>query len=98
MRRYRYLLLIVLILLSLGRATPAECSVYEADYIPWSGWWWPFFEGGLVTGEGYNGRPAPLEKYDYVTSGTYYGPASQYGWANYYDEGALDWYGLCFAW
>jgi len=98
MRRYKYLIVIVLILLSFGQATTAKCSEYEADWLPWSGWWWPFFEGGLVTGEGYNGRPAPLEKYDYVTSGTYSGPASQYGWNKYYDADASDWYGLCFAW
>jgi len=75
-----------------------QCSATEADYRPWSGWWWPFREGGLVTGSDYNGHPAPLEKYDYVTSGTYSGPATQFGYGRYYDSGALPWEGMCFCW
>ena len=73
-------------------------ATYEADYVPWSGYWWPFYKGGLVTGRDYRGHPAPLEKYDYVTSGTYSGPATDYGMTNYYDEDALSWEGMCFYW
>jgi len=75
-----------------------RCATYEADYVPWSGYWWPFSQGGLVTGNGYHGHPAPLEKYDYVTSGTYSGPATDYGLKHYYDSNALSWAGMCFYW
>ncbi|MDD5724326.1 MAG: hypothetical protein PHY29_11410 [Syntrophales bacterium] len=98
MRKRFYLFLTAFVLVFLGQAAPVRCSSYEAAYIPWSGWWWPFTEGGLVNGSGYNGRPAPLEKYDYVTSGVYNGPATSYGRSRYYDPGALDWEGLCFPW
>jgi hypothetical protein len=73
-------------------------AVYEAASIPWSGYWWPFDQGGPVTGTDYRGHPAPLEKYDYVTSGIYQGPATIYGNSLYYDPDAPAWYGLCFAW
>jgi hypothetical protein len=75
-----------------------RCATYEADYVPWSGYWWPFSAGGLVTGSDYNGHPAPLEKYDYVTSGTCNGPATAYGLKHYYDSNALSWEGMCFYW
>jgi len=42
--------------------------------------------------------PSPLEKYDYVTSGRYEGPAMTYGRQHYYDSGALPWEGMCFHW
>jgi len=51
-----------------------------------------------VTGTGYRGHPAPLEKYDYVTSGSYNGPATSIGRSLYYDRQAPHWYGLCYAW
>ncbi len=75
-----------------------EMKTYEATYVPWSGWWWPTSSGGLVTGEGYRGHPAPLEKYDYVMNGRYNGPATQYGTRRYYDQNAESWYGLCHCW
>jgi hypothetical protein len=53
-------------------------SAYEVDEedIPWSGYWWSFKSGALVNGWGYRGHPAPLENYDYVTTGEYFGPAT----------------------
>lgn len=76
----------------------AMCATYEADYVPWSGFWWPFTGGGVVTGYGYNGHPAPLEKYDLVTVGRENGPATDYGKQHYYNPQALSWEGLCFNW
>ncbi|MDM8524626.1 hypothetical protein QUF80_14755 [Desulfococcaceae bacterium HSG8] len=75
-----------------------RCATYEADYVPWSGYWWPTIHGGLATGRDYQGHPSPLEKYDYVTSGTYDGPAARYGKEHYYDPEAVFWAGQCFSW
>ena len=75
----------------------ASAETHSASYIPWSGYWWPFVNGGLVTGNGYKGNPSPLAKYDYVTSGTYYGPVSSYG-SKYYNPSARSWEGMCFGW
>jgi len=90
------LLLAVLILAVTPGMVPA--LTYEADRLPWSGWWWPFTTGGIVTGTGYKGHPAPLEKYDIVMTGLTQGPATQYGLKNYYKPSAKGWEGLCFFW
>lgn len=79
-------------------AGPGQCASYEADYKPWSGYWWPMSSGEIVTGNGYNGFPSPLEKYDYVTSGVYNGPATQSGRKRYYKPSGEPWEGLCFNW
>lgn len=81
-------------------ALPAtvRAAYYEANILPWSGWWWPFIQGDLVTGKTYRGHPAPLEKYDTVVHGVSYGPATQYGYENYYLPNALTWEGMCFSW
>ncbi|WP_321491614.1 hypothetical protein [uncultured Desulfobacter sp.] len=70
----------------------------EATDTPWSGWWWPSYRGGLVTGVGYRGSPAPLEKYDLITSNVKRGPASNYYLTYNYDPDAETWVGLCDAW
>jgi len=93
------LFLIVLALLILPK-TEARCATetYQTDYIPWSGYWWPKIQGGLATGRDYRGQPSPLQKYDYVMTGDYNGPATRYGWDNYYDPEAVSWAGFCFCW
>ena len=57
---------------------PFALTVYaetqKAHDTPWSGYWWPFRRGGLATGQGYRGHPAPLEKYDLLVQGSYPGP------------------------
>jgi len=98
MKRYLIISLLAVVSVIGLQAGVLECFATEADYRPWSGWWWPFDKGGLVTGSDYNGHPAPLEKYDYVTSGVYFGPATKYGYRNYYEAGALSWQGMCFCW
>jgi len=92
-----FFLISFFLVLNIG-AGQAEALTYQADRLPWSGWWWPFVQGSLVTGTGYNGHPAPLEKYDLVTSGVTRGPATQYGLSNYYSARAESWEGMCFCW
>lgn len=92
------LLIVVLVLAVCSSPQILSAETYEASYTPWSGYWWPFTAGGLVTGDDYRGSPAPLEKYDRVVSGSYSGPASAFGRAYYYDPEAVAWAGMCFAW
>ena len=98
MRKYLYIFLITLFLVFFSQAASVECSASEADYRPWSGYWWPTGNGGLVNGSDYRGHPAPVEKYDYVTSGTYNGPATAYGKKYYYNPDAESWHGFCWNW
>lgn len=88
---------LALFFLNLG-PTSASAEIFVADDIPWSGYWWPFSAGSLVTGSTYRGHPAPLEKYDYYVSGDLSGPATKYGKKNYHDKDALSWEGMCFYW
>ena len=72
-------------------------SQAEADYIPWSGWWWPKAKGELVFG--YNGRPSPAEKYDLYDTGSRPGVAFREGIkSEWYDPEALAWEGKCNGW
>ena len=98
MRKYLCIFLIALFLVFFSQPAVVECSAYEADYRPWSGYWWPTGKGGLVNGSDYRGHPAPVEKYDYVTSGTYNGPATAYGKKYYYNPDAESWHGFCWNW
>lgn len=83
--------------LSLGTAFASEAETYEADHTPWSGYWWPFNNGELVWG--YNGGDiSPLGKYDQAIAGEKNGSAYWNGFDLYYDEDAVSWGGLCFAW
>lgn len=70
----------------------------EAAHLPWSGYWWPFNTGGLATGIGYRGHPAPLEKYELLTNGDESGPLVSWYKEHYYDPDTLDWYGHCGDW
>ena len=74
------------------------CEVYQTTHVPWSGYWWPFNRGGLVTGSDYNGEPSPVCKYDYATQGRYLGDGYYYGLNYFYKKNALSWEGLCFSW
>ena len=89
---------LTLLTILLFQSAELICATYEADYTPWSGYWWPQVHGGLATGRDYRGHPAPLEKYDYVTSGIYDGPATRYALEHHYDRYAPLWGGLCFCW
>lgn len=84
--------------LSLLTVEKSRGEIFEADFIPWSGYWWPSFTGGLVNGSDYQGSPSPLEKYDYAVHGIYKGPATGYGIHAYYKQDALSWEGMCFSW
>ena len=75
----------------------------EASPVPWSGYWWPLKYGGLATGIGYRGHPAPLEKYLLLTTGKTSGNAidGKGGYKEYYyNPDAEGWWGLCpyFSW
>ena len=71
-------------------------ATYEATYLPWSGYWWPFSEGKLARKIG--SKYSPLQKYDFVVNGNYYGGVYAEGLRRYYDTDALHWYGMCFNW
>ncbi|MCF8109658.1 MAG: hypothetical protein K9J81_11785 [Desulfohalobiaceae bacterium] len=73
-------------------------EVYESDQTPWSGYWWSYNNGGMATGIGYNGYPAPLEKYELLVNGFAQGESVEWYLENYYDPEAPDWYGLCANW
>ncbi|MBI5557278.1 MAG: hypothetical protein HY885_06535 [Deltaproteobacteria bacterium] len=79
-------------------ASPVTAETYTAHHIPWSGYWWPYSSGGLVTGAGYYGSPAPIEKYELLEESSYPGELSRYYRDYYYDPAAPDWYGHCNSW
>ncbi|HID97217.1 MAG TPA: hypothetical protein EYP57_03380 [Thermodesulfobacteriaceae bacterium] len=85
-------------LLGLTGTSAAYVLEGEASYRPWSGYWWPFWEAGLPTGKYYRGHPAPLEKYDLVTSGYFPGRATRTELTNHRPETAQAWEGYCHAW
>ncbi len=96
---FRHAAMMVALLLSLMVSTTwAATDSAVSDNIPWSGYWWPTTGGGLSTGNGYRGHPAPLEKYELLKDGSYPGPATQWDFANNYDPNAPQWFGLCGAW
>jgi hypothetical protein len=76
----------------------AFAETHEAFFRPWSGYWWPYTSGGLGTGLDYRGRPAPLEKYNLLTTGVTSGPALTEYLEVHYDPEAPYWYGLCLYW
>lgn len=78
---------------------PFACAeIHEATCRPWSGYWWPFRQGGLGTGQDYRGSPAPLEKYNLLATGVTTGTALTEYLDAYYDPDAPGWYGLCAYW
>lgn len=77
---------------------PGRSETFSASHIPWSGYWWPLASGGLVTGAGYYGSPAPLEKYDLLEMSYYPADLSRWYRDYYYDPDAPDWYGHCGSW
>jgi len=76
----------------------ALCETITASSTPWSGYWWPLNQGGLVTGDDYRGHPAPLEKYDLLAKGLYPGTLSTWYTNNFYDPQTPPWYGHCDSW
>jgi len=75
----------------------ARAETITANHTPWSGYWWPMKDGGLLTGRGYNGLPAPLDKYAVLDSAN--GAALKIAYANkYYKPGGDSWWGMCWEW
>ena len=91
-------ILLFISILLIPALSHAETDSAEADFTPWSGYWWPKNKGGLATGVGYDGHPAPLEKYELLKDGSYPGPATQWYLDHNYDPDAPYWYGLCDSW
>ena len=73
-------------------------ETYEAEYVSWSGYWWPFSDGGLSTGKDYRGHPAPLEKYELLVNNSTSGLSIGWYENNYYQLDAVSWGGLCPSW
>jgi len=67
----------------------------QATVKPWSGYWWSMSRGELA--RGYDGRPAPLEKYDAAT-GDAEGKSTAWYLDHHYDPDAPGWHGYCHAW
>lgn len=44
--------------LTLPAAAPAQVEEAQTRYVPWSGYWWPLKDGGILQ---------PLQKYDRLT-------------------------------
>lgn len=76
----------------------AETISGEAEFTPWSGYWWPYTDGALATGRFYYDSPSPTEKYDQFTTGNYPGSVTSWVSKRYYQPHAPYWYGLCFNW
>ncbi len=91
-------ILLLSLFLPLSASAAATYEAAEAAVIPWSGYWWPFTNGGLATGLDYRGHPAPLEKYELLTAGWYPGSLAAWYRTEYYDPAAPSWWGLCLYW
>lgn len=74
-----------------------EKEVYEADMIPWSGYWWPSRLGGMHTGVGYRGHPTVLQKLGGISSSQSAAVTSWYV-QNFFKPDGEAWFGLCHAW
>ena len=92
------LLTLLILFLCIPRSSFAATDSAQADFTAWSGYWWPTSGGGLATGIGYRGHPAPLEKYELLKDGVYPGLATEWYLDHNYDPDAPNWYGLCGAW
>ena len=102
MKRLYFYSKILIVLLSMiccyNGLLHAEIEVYQADAVPWSGYWWPFRTGSIGTGVDYWGSPSPLQKYELLTRGRENGPSVSWYKERYYDPEAPNWYGLCGFW
>ncbi len=77
---------------------PGNIHAASSDFIPWSGYWWPYNYGGLATGADYRGYPAPLEKYLMLTTGQSNGALISWYKSRYYKPEAVSWSGMCPFW
>lgn len=76
----------------------AVTDAAETYFKPWSGYWWSTNSGALANGYANYGHPAPTEKYELLTNGSYPGATTQWELANHYDPDAESWNGQCHAW
>lgn len=80
------LLMSCFVCLAVPATTPAQVEEAQARYVPWSGYWWPLRDGGIVE---------PLKKYDRLT-----GRKAATKEQAIYPIGpdAQGWWGYCHAW
>jgi hypothetical protein len=67
-------------------AAPAQVEEAQAKFVPWSGYWWPHVDGGIIE---------PLKKYDKLTGKK---AAAWEGQTYPAGPGVPDWAGYCHAW
>jgi hypothetical protein len=94
-QKSRFILFFLIVFLPVGFSNAAT---YEAKHIPWSGYWWPFTNGGLSTGKDYRGHPSPLEKYELFVNNRSTGASIDWYEDHYYERYAVNWAGLCPSW
>lgn len=71
---------------------------YEADNLPWNGWYYPTIKSQMVMGEEYRGFPGPLPKFLYSLGlGTNH-PAIDWELLHNVDRDGEDWWGMCNGW
>ena len=97
-RRFLIIFSLMLCIVAFTPVSTAWSETHEADAVPWSGYWWPFYRAGLATGSGYLGHPAPLEKYDLLTYGFYPGRLTSWYLQEIYDPDTPTWWGHCGDW
>jgi hypothetical protein len=92
--------LFALFFLLAGQA-PLAGAVDEgvADRTPWSGYWWSLQDAALAFG--YQGHPAPFEKYDWYADGDW--PSWATNWEadegnGHYQPNGESWFGHCNGW
>lgn len=93
-----YLVIFFSIFLFFPCLSDAKIIEAQADFTPWSGYWWSTNGGGLANGYGTWGEPSPLGKYEQFTLGSYPWQASEWELNNHFDPNAPAWYGQCHAW
>lgn len=71
---------------------------YEADNLPWNGWYYPTTKNQMVLGEEYRGYPGPLPKFLYALGlGTNH-PSIDWELLHNVDRDGEDWWGMCNGW
>ena len=94
-------MMVCLLLLFACQLSYAYTLKARAQYLPWSGWWWPLSQGKLVLG--YNGHPSPSEKYDLYSYGNYPRAATREAKSSsdkqvWFNPDGNAWMGFCNGW
>ncbi len=90
MKKYSLLLMLIFNTVLFAGNETAEVT------LPWSGYWWPHKQGGLVTGKDYRLEPATLLKYDKAFN--YNSIVVDWEKENHYNPDGPNWFGHCNGW